>query len=128
MTHLKKHLKKFHRKLFFFGKQLVQQLVYNINVALCGTKYSYEELLADVINLAVHMLETRMYLLPEEKHMLVKVLGFGLFLMDSEICQINISKLDHKKRIRLDKIDKIFKVVISYCIFIFKKCCKYVSS
>ncbi|XP_057381354.1 cytoplasmic FMR1-interacting protein-like isoform X1 [Daphnia carinata] len=70
---------------------------------------SYEELLADVINLAVHMLETRMYLLPEEKHMLVKVLGFGLFLMDSEICQINISKLDHKKRIRLDKIDKIFK-------------------
>lgn len=67
-------------------------------------------MLADVINLAVHMLETRMYLLPEEKHMLVKVLGFGLFLMDSEICQINISKLDHKKRIRLDKIDKIFKV------------------
>lgn len=76
------------------------------------TFISYEELLADVINLAVHMLETRMYLLPEEKHMLVKVLGFGLFLMDSETCQINISKLDQKKRIRLDKIDKIFKVKI----------------
>lgn len=84
--------------------------------------YSYEELLADVINLAVHMLETRMYLLPEEKHMLVKVLGFGLFLMDSEICQINISKLDQKKRIRLDKIDKIFKVrsiINFYSIFSF---------
>ena len=55
------------------------------------------------------MLETHMYLLPEEKHMLVKVLGFGLFLMDSETCQINIAKLDQKKRIRLDKIDRIFK-------------------
>ena len=71
---------------------------------------AYEELLADVVNLAVHMLETRMYLLPEEKHMLVKVLGFGLFLMDSDTCQINVNKMDQKKRIRLDKIDRIFKV------------------
>lgn len=74
----------------------------------------YEELLADVINLAVHMLETRMYLLPEEKHMLVKVLGFGLFLMDSELCQITLTKMDQKKRIRLDKIDRIFKVEIMH--------------
>ena len=79
---------------------------------------AYEELLADVINLAVHMLETRMYLLPEEKHMLVKVLGFGLFLMDSETCQITINKMDQKKRIRLDKIDRIFKV---FAIFTFLK-------
>lgn len=56
------------------------------------------------------MLETRMYLMPEEKHMLVKVLGFGLFLMDSEQCQITLTKMDQKKRIRLDKIDRIFKV------------------
>ena len=49
----------------------------------------------DVINLAVYMLETRMYLLPEEKLMLVlEVLGFGLFLMDSIICWINTSKLE----------------------------------
>ena len=95
---------------FYYIYRLANYVVYN-------TLFSYEELLADVINLAVHMLETRMYLLPEEKHMLVKVLGFGLFLMDSEICQINISKLDHKKRIRLDKIDKIFKVCL--CIFIY---------
>lgn len=51
-----------------------------------------------------------MYLMPEEKHMLVKVLGFGLFLMDSEQCQITLTKMDQKKRIRLDKIDRIFKV------------------
>ena len=60
------------------------------------------------------MLETRMYLLPEEKHMLVKVLGFGLFLMDSDTCLMNVTKMDQKKRIRLDKIDRIFKVCIHY--------------
>ena len=59
----------------------------------------------------MHMFENRMYLTPKEKHMLVKVMGFGLFLVDSEIC--NINKLDQKKKIKLDKIDKIFKVVIT---------------
>lgn len=34
---------------------------------------NYEELLADVVNLAVYMYENKMYLLPSEKHMLVKV-------------------------------------------------------
>lgn len=33
----------------------------------------YEELLADVITLCVQMFETKMYLTPTEKHMLVKV-------------------------------------------------------
>ncbi|KAJ8930848.1 hypothetical protein NQ314_016265 [Rhamnusium bicolor] len=70
----------------------------------------YEELLADVVNICVHMFETKMYLTPSEKHMLVKVMGFGLFLMDSELC--NINKLDTKKKLRLDKIDRIFKVKI----------------
>ncbi|XP_038220393.1 cytoplasmic FMR1-interacting protein isoform X1 [Zerene cesonia] len=67
----------------------------------------YEDLLADVVNICVHMYETRMYLMPSEKHMLVKVMGFGLFLMDSEVC--NINRLDQKKKIRLDRIDRIFK-------------------
>ena len=49
-----------------------------------------------------------MYLTPKEKQMLVKVMGFGLFLIDSELS--NINKLDQKKKLRLDKIDKIFKV------------------
>nr|CAI5867665.1 unnamed protein product [Callosobruchus analis] len=67
----------------------------------------YEELLADVVNICVHMFETKMYLTPSEKHMLVKVMGFGLFLMDSELC--NINKLDTKKKLKLDKVDRIFK-------------------
>ena len=33
----------------------------------------FEDLLCDVVNLAVLMYENKMYLLPSEKHMLVKV-------------------------------------------------------
>jgi hypothetical protein len=33
-------------------------------------------------------------------------MGFGLFLLDSETS--NINKLDQKKRLRLDKLDKVF--------------------
>lgn len=67
----------------------------------------YEELISDVINLATHMYEDNLYMLPYEKHMLVKVIGFGLFLVDSKTC--NMNKLDAKKRINLSKIDRIFK-------------------
>ncbi|XP_046394058.1 cytoplasmic FMR1-interacting protein isoform X2 [Ischnura elegans] len=68
---------------------------------------NYEDLLADVVNICVQMFENKMYLTPNEKHMLVKVMGFGLFLMDSEVC--NINKLDQKKKLKLEKIDRIFK-------------------
>lgn len=37
-------------------------------------------------------------------------MGFGLFLMDNELC--NINKLDQKKRLNLCKIDRIFKVSV----------------
>lgn len=67
----------------------------------------YEELLADVVNLATTMYETKMYMLPAEKHMLIKVIGFGLFLIDGKVCSIN--KLDQKRRINISRIDKIFK-------------------
>ncbi|XP_072160835.1 cytoplasmic FMR1-interacting protein-like isoform X1 [Bemisia tabaci] len=34
----------------------------------------YKELLSDVVKLCVHMFETKMYLTPTEKHMLVKTI------------------------------------------------------
>ena len=67
----------------------------------------YEELISDVISLATMMYETNMFMLPSEKHMLVKVIGFGMFLVDGNKC--NMNKLDAKKRINISKIDKIFK-------------------
>ena len=33
----------------------------------------YDELIADIVSLAVYMYENHMYLMPSEKHMLVKV-------------------------------------------------------
>ncbi|KAI4891989.1 hypothetical protein NFI96_034195 [Prochilodus magdalenae] len=69
--------------------------------------HGYEELLADIVNLCVDYYENKMYLTPSEKHMLLKVMGFGLYLMDGT--NSNIYKLDAKKRINLTKIDKFFK-------------------
>ncbi|OQV18248.1 Cytoplasmic FMR1-interacting protein [Hypsibius exemplaris] len=67
----------------------------------------FDELLADIVNICQYMFETRMYLLPSEKHMLVKVMGFGLFLIDGEAS--NIYKMDQKRRINITKFDRIFK-------------------
>ncbi|PWA14426.1 hypothetical protein CCH79_00011121, partial [Gambusia affinis] len=67
----------------------------------------YEELLADIVNLCVDYYENKLYLTPNEKHTLLKVMGFGLYLMDGN--SSNIYKLDAKKRINLTKIDKFFK-------------------
>ncbi|XP_041477036.1 cytoplasmic FMR1-interacting protein 1 homolog isoform X1 [Lytechinus variegatus] len=67
----------------------------------------YEELLMDIVNLCVDLFEQRQYVMPAEKHMLLKVIGFGLYLIDSK--ENNIYKLDQKKRINLNKVDKIFK-------------------
>lgn len=67
---------------------------------------NFEELMCDIINICLLMFETKSYLSPAEKHMLVKVMGFGLFLLDNET--ITINKLDQKKKIRLDKLDRVF--------------------
>ncbi|CAB1323681.1 unnamed protein product, partial [Coregonus sp. 'balchen'] len=67
----------------------------------------HDELLADIVNLCVDYYDNRMYLTPNEKHMLLKVMGFGLYLMDGN--NSNIYKMDAKKRINLTKIDKFFK-------------------
>lgn len=93
---------------------------------MLSSRLGYEELLADVVNTSVHMFENKLFLLPNEKHMLVKVslrivstsvhidrrslqvIGFSLFLIDSTAC--NINKLDGKKKINVSRIDKIFKV------------------
>lgn len=67
----------------------------------------YEELFCDMVNLFINMFDTKQYVLPYEKHMLVKVIGFALYLMDGKHC--NILKLDAKRRISLARVDKIFK-------------------
>ncbi|KAL3880811.1 hypothetical protein ACJMK2_033018 [Sinanodonta woodiana] len=67
----------------------------------------YEDLLADVVNICTQMYENKMYLIPIEKYMLVKVMAFGLALIDSQ--NTSIYKLDARKKLNLSKIDKILK-------------------
>lgn len=68
---------------------------------------NYETLLCKIVNLCLQMYDDSRYILPFEKHMLVKVMGFGLFLIDNKTCDIN--KLDAKKKINLSAIDRVFK-------------------
>lgn len=68
---------------------------------------NYETILCRIVNLCLQMYEGAKYILPSEKHMLVKVMGFGLLLIDGKNCDIN--KLDAKKKINLSAIDRIFK-------------------
>ncbi|XP_053399045.1 cytoplasmic FMR1-interacting protein-like isoform X2 [Mercenaria mercenaria] len=67
----------------------------------------YEDLFADIISICVHMYENKMYLEPNEKYMLVKVMAFGLFMMDN--ADNSIYKMDQKKKLSISKIDKILK-------------------
>ncbi|XP_070541598.1 cytoplasmic FMR1-interacting protein 2-like [Ptychodera flava] len=67
----------------------------------------YEDLMADIINICSYHYEEKMYLLPSEKHMLLKVMGFCLFLIDGSTA--NIYKMETKKKLNLSKIDKFFK-------------------
>lgn len=119
-------------RLFCDVRQSLQQQLEVIN--------GYEELLADIVNLCVDYYENKMYLTPNEKHMLLKVSKASeaagvwskqftealltvmdiLYITTSQVMGFglylmdgnssNIYKLDAKKRINLTKIDKFFKV------------------
>ncbi|XP_071951857.1 cytoplasmic FMR1-interacting protein 2-like isoform X1 [Antedon mediterranea] len=68
----------------------------------------HEELLIDIVNICSDMYENKQYVLPQEKHMLLKVMAFALYLMDGK--DVSIYKLDGgKKKFSLSKIDKFFK-------------------
>eukprot|EP01137_Pigoraptor_chileana_P010276 Opistho-2@59637 len=66
----------------------------------------YDEVLADVVNLCADIYEQNLYVTPEEKHVMLKVMAFGLFLMDGVKSQANIYK---NKKIRLERFGKLFK-------------------
>ncbi|KAM7539533.1 hypothetical protein Aperf_G00000032396 [Anoplocephala perfoliata] len=73
----------------------------------------FEDILAEIINSSVSMYENRVYVLPEEKHTLVMVIAFSLYLMDSskvvEGKQTGVTIPKMMKKISIPKIDRIFK-------------------
>jgi len=67
----------------------------------------YEDILCEVINVSLHSYEQGTFLTPNNKHNLVKSIGYTLFLLDG--LEINMNRMDAKKRINISKIDKLFK-------------------
>ncbi|KAI0228538.1 Cytoplasmic FMR1-interacting protein [Lamellibrachia satsuma] len=67
----------------------------------------FQDVLCDIVSVCIHTHENNLYLTPAEKHSIVKIMGFSIFLIDSEL--VNINKLDSKRKFNLGKIDKIFK-------------------
>ncbi|CAJ0931257.1 unnamed protein product, partial [Mesorhabditis belari] len=71
----------------------------------------YEELLTDVINICQFMLENKLYLSAPEKHMYVKAIAFSIYLIESDPDVSMLAKLEHKKRLSIAKLDRIFKYI-----------------
>ncbi|KAG5449213.1 Cytoplasmic FMR1-interacting protein [Clonorchis sinensis] len=73
----------------------------------------YEDLLVDIIHNSAQMYDSKMYVLPEEKHTHVVVLAFALYLLDStrivdgKQVGVNLNKL--AKRLNIPKLDHILK-------------------
>lgn len=82
------------------------KITQTLKLALSGIP-NYEELICDIINICVNYYEHKRYLLPDDKHMLLKVMGFGLYLLNNR--ELNVYKLHDKKKININKIDKFFK-------------------
>lgn len=67
-----------------------------------------DEVLAEVVNECASLYEQEMYILPSEKHMLLKVISFSLYLIDIVDPKITIYK--HKK-INIGKIADLFRTL-----------------
>ncbi|XP_053399050.1 cytoplasmic FMR1-interacting protein-like [Mercenaria mercenaria] len=89
--------------LFLATQNIIRDTLKNTLHTIPG----YEDLFADIISICVHMYENKMYIEPNEKFMLVKVIAFGVFTMDN--ADNSIYKMEQKKKISTSKIDKILK-------------------
>jgi hypothetical protein len=67
---------------------------------------AFDELVVDTINFCSDALEGKKYLLAETKHAYLKAIAFGLFLLDGEGDEKDITK---RKRIKLGTLAKILK-------------------
>ncbi|KAI3384937.1 hypothetical protein SNEBB_000126 [Seison nebaliae] len=69
----------------------------------------YEEILLEIIQLNVKNLERRNYLFSLERHMIILSLSFSLsLLLLSDSPKYSMNKLDSKKRLSINKLDKLF--------------------
>jgi len=72
---------------------------------------NYDELMIDIISTCINYYENQRYLVPDDKHMYLKVIGFGLSMLDNKgkSDPVSIYTLEKKKKLNLAKIDRMFK-------------------
>ena len=82
---------------------------------------NYDELMIDIITTCINYYENQRYLVPDDKHMYLKVIGFGLSMLDNKGKSepISIYTLEKKKKLNLAKIDKMFKELQVGCFLVF---------
>lgn len=68
-----------------------------------------EDFFCDIINECLSLYFNKQYLSPSDKHVLIKFVAFGLYLIDSQF--VDATKLDKLKKLSISKIDKAFKNV-----------------
>eukprot|EP00051_Salpingoeca_urceolata_P004991 m.69469 g.69469 ORF g.69469 m.69469 type:complete len:1254 (+) comp13989_c0_seq2:242-4003(+) len=66
----------------------------------------FDEVLAEIANECATLFEQGLYVLPSEKHMLLKIIAFSLYLMDGTTGKTTIYK---NKRLNIQRFDTLFK-------------------
>ncbi|CAJ0578602.1 unnamed protein product, partial [Mesorhabditis spiculigera] len=83
---------------------------------------SYEDLMCDICNICIKKLETRQYVSPSEKYIYIRAILLAVYVIEagrdpSRPLAQDLAKLDHKKRISIAKLDKVFRaspVIVLY--------------
>ncbi|KCV67791.1 hypothetical protein H696_05733 [Fonticula alba] len=95
------------QKLYnFLGNkdEFARELRKTIN--LDGGPGAIEDVLADLLDKAADIIERRTYITADNKHTLLKAMGFSLYLLDSDQSDKAITK---NKKVKLDRLMRLFK-------------------
>lgn len=101
--------------MFFAQRKIIMQ---DLSRDLRNIEH-YEEVLAEIVNTAAKRYENHLYLTPKDKHMLLKVVAFGLYLIDSS--PKGAAPVDKKypsllikmndRSLSISRFDKLFKTL-----------------
>ena len=88
---------------FLAGQNVFMQKTKETLYSIAGA----DEAIVDMVNHCAYLFENQLYVTPSDKHMLLKSITFGLFLLDSPGEDHDVTK---KKKLRLDRLGKIIKL------------------
>ncbi|KAL5460570.1 hypothetical protein EMCRGX_G034022 [Ephydatia muelleri] len=77
-----------------------------LKLKIVGGVSGFDDIFVETISLCCQYYEDNMYMVPKEKYMLLKAIGYGLVLLDGN--DVNINKL---KKLNLSRIDRLFKLL-----------------